>query len=78
MSRDKIDVNEYIETVSYYNEDSAFEMDKSFGDYNFYLPYNIVKGNVYIVSVYDNTYEGVDLSSYNVTYFGYFYVIDAR
>ena len=72
------DVNEYIETVSYYNENGAFEMVKSFGDYNFYLPYNIVKGNVYIVSVYDNTYEGVDLSSYNVTYFGYFYVIDAR
>ena len=72
------DVNEYIETVEFYNENDAFEMVKSFGEYNFYLPYNITKGNVYIVSVYDNIYSDMDLSSYSVTYFGYFYVIDAR
>lgn len=69
-------VNDYIESVEYYNEGSDFEKVKSFSNYNFYLPATLDDGNVYIVSTYDNIYNNIDLTDYNVTYFGNYYVID--
>ena len=74
----EFDVNEYIETVEYYNEGGAFERVKSFSNFNFYLPSYIEEGNVYILKIDDNLYKNIDLSSYRVVEFGFYKVIDAR
>ena len=74
----EFNVNEYIETVEYYNEGGSFERVKRFANYNFYLPSYIEEGNVYILKQDDNTYMNIDLSSYNVVEFGLYKVIDAR
>ncbi len=74
----EFDVNEYIETVEYYNEGGAFERVKSFSNFNFYLPSYIEEGNVYILKIDDNLYKNIDLSIYNTVEFGLYRVIDAR
>ena len=50
---------------------------KSFGEYRFFLPERIERGNVYLVGKEDKIYAGQDLSAYSVTYFENYYVIDA-
>jgi len=50
---------------------------KSFGEYRFFLPERIERGNVYLVGKEDKIYAGEDLSAYSVTYFENYYVIDA-
>ena len=49
----------------------------SFGEYRFFLPERIERGNVYLVGKEDKIYAGEDLSAYSVTYFENYYVIDA-
>ena len=39
---------------------------------------DIERGNVYIVSVWDEDYKEMDLSSYSVTNFKYYYVINSK
>lgn len=45
----KYDVNKYLDTVEYFNENGTFDNIKGFGKYKFYLPYNIEKDNIVIV-----------------------------
>ena len=56
---------------------AAFQAVKSFGEYRFFLPERIERGNVYLVGKEDKIYAGEDLSAYSVTYFENYYVIDA-
>ena len=71
-------VNDYLDSVRYFNEGASFEVPLSYYNYTFYLPSNIERGNVYIVSVWDEDYKEMDLSSYSVTNFKYYYVINSK
>lgn len=70
------DVNNYLDDVRYFNDGAAFEVPLSYDNYTFYLPTAIEEGNVYIISVWDKNYEDMDLSSYEVTDFKYYYVVN--
>lgn len=69
-------VYDYIDTVSYFNEGASFEVPLQYNNYVFYLPNIIENNNVYIVSVWDENYKKMDLSSYKITEFKYYYVIN--
>ena len=45
----KEDVNEYLDTVEYFQEGRTFDNIRSFGKYKFYLPEEIEKNSVIIV-----------------------------
>ena len=73
----RYDAREFVATREYSNEGAAFQAVKSFGEYRFFLPERIERGNVYLVGKEDKIYAGEDLSAYSVTYFENYYVIDA-
>lgn len=49
MFYQEYDVNEYLNTVEFFNENGTFDNIKSFGRYNFYLPDNIEENSIVIV-----------------------------
>lgn len=72
----KYDVNDYIKTVVYATQGAKFEVVKTFGKYNFYIPENRDedKNAVYIVKFLDEI-VGLEKENYNIKEIeGYFVV----
>lgn len=70
-------VHDYIDSVSYFNEGSSFEVPLNYDKFTFYLPNTIENNNVYIISVWDNMDDSISgLNSYEVTRFKYYYVVN--
>ncbi len=72
----KYNTKDYIDTVEITNPGSAFENVRSFSGYVFSLPRKLERGNTYIVYNQDSPYSDEILSSYQVTRFQYYSVID--
>lgn len=72
----KYNTQDYINTVEITNPGSAFENVRSFSGYTFNLPKKLEGGNTYIVYNQDNPYSDTALSSYKITKFQYYSVID--
>ena len=71
----KYNPKDYVETVEYFYKDINFEVIKSFGKYNFYIPETIEENSVYVV-LKDNV--NINSEDFEITEFNRFVVIEAE
>ena len=71
----KYNPKDYIETVEYFYKDINFEVIKSFGKYNFYIPETLEQNSVYVV-LKDNV--NINSEDFEITEFNRFVVIEAE
>lgn len=72
---DKVNTNDYVNTVEMFTPNIAFENTKSFTNYVFSLPKYLEKNNIYILSKYENKYDD-QIENYSKISFGNYYVIN--
>lgn len=65
---------EFKETVTYLTKGSNFEVVKSFGKYNFYIPSNMENDGIYVIRKDD--IEKIDLDWFEVKDFGKYVVLE--
>ena len=71
----KYNPKDYVETVKYFYKDINFEVIKSFGKYNFYIPETTEENSVYIV-LKDSA--NINTEEFDITEFERFMVLDAK
>lgn len=71
----KYNPKDYIETVEYFYKDINFEVIKSFGKYNFYIPETTEENSVYVVLK-----DGVNINAeeFEITEFERFVVLETK
>lgn len=65
---------EFKETVTYFTKGSNFEVVKSFGKYNFYIPADMVNDGIYVIRKDD--IEKINLDGFEVKDFGKYVVLE--
>jgi len=70
MFYSEADVNEYLNTVTYFKDDGIFDNVKSFGRYKFYFPEKIGEDMIVIVPE-GSTFDGAEscLKKININQF---------
>jgi len=71
----KYNPKDYIETVEYFYKDINFEVIKSFGKYNFYIPETTEEKSVYVVL---KDINNIDMEKFKITEFERFIVLEAK
>lgn len=71
----KYNPEDYVETVEYFYKDINFEVIKSFGKYNFYIPERVEENSVYVV-LKDNA--NINAEDFEITEFERFWVLETK
>ena len=71
----KYNPKDYVETVEYFYKDINFEVIKSFGKYNFYLPENLNENAAYVV-LKDSS--NINAEDFEITEFERFVVLETK
>ena len=71
----KYNTKDYVETVEYFYKDINFEVIKSFGKYNFYIPETVEENSAYVVLK-----DGVNINTeeFEITEFERFLVLETK
>jgi len=71
----KYNPKDYIETVKYFYKDINFEVIKSFGKYNFYLPETLESNSAYVVL---KDIANINVEDFKITEFERFMVLEMK